>query len=98
MAAMSQDAAREAAHAHFPSFLRSRAEAKLIDKWIRGEQYDIDPDVFTDDWAAPYLGRPYKPSRVETTDEFDDLGTRTPTPWGGLVIRSLAQTAFVDGI
>lgn len=98
MAAMKKGAALEAAHYHFPSFLRSRHEAILIDKWIRGEQYDIDPSEFSDDADLRYHGRPYKPERAETTDEFDDLGTRTPTPWGGLVVRSLAQTASIEGI
>lgn len=95
---LSKSAAREAAHFYFPSFLASRHEAQLLDKWIRGEQYDIDPNDHTRDGDARFHGRPYKPARVEVTDEFDDLGTRTPTPWAGLVVTSLAQTAYVDGM
>jgi hypothetical protein len=95
---MKQEAARVTAHENFQSFLRSRHQAKLIDKWVRGEQYDIDPDDFQDEADAVFGGRPYKPHNAQTTDEFDDLGTRTPTPWAGLIVRALAQTAFVDGI
>jgi hypothetical protein len=98
MAAMSQAAALDAAYENFPSFLRSRHKAKLIDKWMRGEQYSIDPNEYTDDGDELFHGRPFAPSRVEVTEEFTDLGTRTPTPWAGLVTRSLAQTCYVDGM
>jgi hypothetical protein len=96
--AMSKAAARGAAYENFPAFLRSRHKAKLLDKWMRGEQYSIDPIEYTGDGDESFHGRPFAPSRVEVTEEFTDLGTRTPTPWAGLVVRSLAQTCYVDGM
>lgn len=95
MAQMKKGAVLDMAHAHWPSFMRSRTDAILLDKWERGEQYDITDDA-TD--RVKFHGRPYAPKQQEVTDEYEDLGTRTPTPWAGLVVTSLAQTAYVDGV
>lgn len=69
-------------HLNFPSFIRSSDEAKKMDKWARGEQDDA---VFI-------------PSAQETSDEYDDLAMRSPTPWISLIITSLVQTCFLEGI
>lgn len=78
------------AHLNFPSFLRQRSQALLIDKWCRGEQFEID------DVDSKFHGRPFQPESASA--EHEDLGTRTPTPWAGLVVTSLAQTAYIDGV
>jgi hypothetical protein len=70
------------AHLNFPSFLRSRDQALLLDKWGKGNQ---DDPVFI-------------PSAQETSDEYDDLAARAPTPWISLIITSLVQTCFLEGI
>jgi hypothetical protein len=79
------------AHLNFPSFLRQRERVRLLDAWARGEQLKL-PKI-----AGEYSdGNPYAPR--ETTEEYKDLGSRSPTPWAGLVVTSLAQTAYVDGV
>jgi hypothetical protein len=69
-------------HLNFPSHRRSVAEAALMDKWARGAQ---DDPVFI-------------PSAQETSDEYDDLAARAPTPWISLIITSLVQTCFLEGM
>ena len=76
---------------YWESWRRSMSDAHALDAWMRGEQYDITDSP--EHWA---YGRPYSPRA--TTEEYDDLGRRTPTPWAGLVVKSLAQTAYVDGV
>ena len=80
------------AHAHFPSFLRSRQNAIALDMWVRGRQLEVEED----DGDAAISGAPYTPR--ETDAEYDDLASRAVTPWAGLVVTSLAQTAYVDGM
>lgn len=86
MARVSKEAVRQQGHEHFESFLRTRSQAILLDKWIKGRQYDIDD----------LTGQPWRPNNA--TDEHDDLASRAPEPWAGLIVTSLAQTAYVDGI
>ena len=80
------------AREHWESYHRSRSKAILLDRWIRGEQYDADPD----DPQSRYHGKPYSPR--ESSEEFENLESLTPTPWGGLIVTSLAQTLYVDGV
>jgi len=94
---LSKASAVDAAYEHFPSFLRSRQKAKLLDSWQRGEQYNLDPNDLDDD-SLRFAGRPYRPRAAEVTDEFDDLAERSPNAFAGLVVTSLAQTAYVDGM
>lgn len=70
------------AHLNFPSFKRSREEALRLDKWARGDQAD---PVFI-------------PRSQEVSDEYEDLAARAPTPWISLVITSLVQTCFLEGV
>lgn len=80
------------AHAHFPSFLRSRQNAINLDKWIQGRQLEVEED----DTDRAISGDPYTPR--ETDDEYTDISGRAVTPWAGLVVTSVAQTAYVDGM
>src|SRR5689334_23145745 len=82
------------AHAHWPSHRRSVYQAMLLDRWMRGEQYELSEELEVD---SRYYGRPYAP-RQETSDEYTDLSSRSTTPWAGLIVTSLAQTVYVDGV
>jgi len=94
---LSKASAVDAAYEHFPSFLRSRQKAKLLDSWQRGEQYNLDPLDLDEDYQR-YAGRPYKPRQAQVTDEFEDLAERSPNALAGLIVTTLAQTAYVDGM
>ena len=91
MARVKKGVAIGLAHKYFPSFLESRQNAIALDRWINGEQYEVD------DIDSRFHGRPYQP-RQEVSDEYADLSTRTPTPIGGLIVSSVAQTSYVDGV
>jgi hypothetical protein len=82
------------AHAHWESHRRSVYQAVLLDRWVRGEQYEMSEDL---DPESKFFGRPYAP-RAETSDEYTDLSGRSTTPWAGLIVTSLAQTAYVEGV
>jgi len=88
---MSKSSVLTLVRTYWPSWRRSASDAHALDAWMRGEQYDVTDDP--EHWA---FGRPYSPR--DTEEEYDDLGRRTPTPWAGLVVTSLAQTAYVDGV
>lgn len=85
---------------YFPSFLRSRQSAIRLDKWMNGKQFDlhngadsqweVDPDELE-------YGRTFSP-RADTTEEYDNLQGIAPNNFAGLVVASLAQTAYVEGI
>lgn len=100
MAQMSKAAVLGMVHEHWPSHLHSRQQAILTDKWIRGEQYDLartsDRFDFPENGWDHYGGQVFQPDHRSA--EHEDLESRTPTPWGGLVVTSLAQTAIIEGI
>jgi hypothetical protein len=79
------------ARLNFASFRRQRARVQILDAWNRGEQFKI-PQVAGESWD----GQPYSPRSASA--EYQDLMTRAPSPWGGLVVTTLAQTAYVDGV
>jgi hypothetical protein len=87
--AMSQSAVRGLAHESFPDFREQRRKAQVLDTWIRGEQGKI---VSEGDWT----GKVYTPDSANS--ELKNLADLAPTAWAGLVITSLAQTAYVDGV
>lgn len=74
------------------AFQRQREETLRVDAWTRGAQLDRDdPDKhgkFAEGW--PYIPRENK------ANEFDDLASRAPAPWGKLIVSSLAQTVYME--
>jgi hypothetical protein len=48
-----------------------------------------------DKWARWDHDRPHKPRRQ--TNEYKELGARAQAPWGDLIVRSVAQTLYVEG-
>lgn len=94
--AMKQGAAIEAAHAHFPSFLRSRAQAIKLDLWMNNRQYELDDEEIT----SRFNGQVYRPlgGNDSVTDEYEHLESLAASGFAGLVVATLAQTAYVDGI
>jgi hypothetical protein len=97
MAQMSKAAAVGTAHEHWASFLRARQNAQILDHWVRGEQYELR-DKFEPNEDDRWRGDVYTPKAEDLTDEYEDLARKAPIPWGGLVVTSLAQTVFVDGV
>lgn len=74
--------------------------AYILDRWYKGRQLDVSGPAYgqineslSDDWS----GQPFMPAQ-KATPEYDDLVKRGPTPWARLLVTSLAQTAYVDGI
>lgn len=100
---MSKGDVQEMAHAYFPSFLRSRHSAIVMDRWMNGRQYELGSDAPSEfsldiDPDDPAYGLPFSPRTGETSDEFDNLRGLAPNNFAGLVVTSLAQTAHVEGI
>lgn len=91
---MEQRAVIEMAVNYFPSHLRSRAQAKVMGAWMNGEQYTFSEDLDDDD---PAFGRPYSPSRA-TENEYENLRGLSPNNFGGLVVATVAQMAYIEGI
>lgn len=70
------------AHRLFPSFLRQQEAVERLDSWHRG--------------STPGGEGPYAPR--ETTPEYQQLSTLSPTPWLSLVVTSLVQMIFLEGV
>ena len=87
--------ALEAARTYFPSFLRSREKALKVDSWINGKQYEHSSDLDPDD---PFFGQAFAPRAQATNAEYDNLRSLSPNAFGGLIVASLAQTAYLTGI
>lgn len=81
------------ARTHWQSFLRSRQHAIGMDAWMKGRQYDLHAD----EPDHPLHGRPYSPKQ-NLTDEYDNISGLAPNAFGGLVVRTLAQTAYIKGV
>lgn len=93
---MAKGAVIEMAVNYFPSFLRSRKQALLLDAWINGNQYaysdeHLDPD-------DPGYGRPFAPNRREVTAEYENLRGLSPNNFAGLITSTMAQMAHIEGI
>jgi len=80
--AMNQGSAKAQAHQFFQDFLDQRNTILPWDQWARGTH---DDGLFV-------------PRGHNTNDEYDDLKGRSPTPWLGLGITSIAQTCYMDGV
>lgn len=86
--AMSASAVKGLAREFFPDHLNSRARTKILDSWVRGEQ--------TKQVSGDWRGTPYIPQ--DANPEFKQLAELAPNGFGGLIITSLAQMAYVDGV
>lgn len=91
---MKQGEVIEMAVAYFPSFLRSRAEAKMLGAWMNGTQYQHSEDMEPDEVG---YGRAFAP-RQETGAEYENLRGLSPNNFAGLITTSLSQMAIVEGI
>jgi hypothetical protein len=86
------------AHANFEQFLVQRQRTLILEAWRRGEQdrlsdrYGIGLSEIHDTWRPGV----YTPPGVN--DEYLDLANRSTTPWAGLVVKSLQQMVYVDGV
>ncbi len=82
-------------HASWPSHIRQRDAAIQLDFWHRGEQQHVDG---YDASRRPIGGAPFMPSGRAATAEYTDIASRAPTPWGNLIVNSLAQTCSLEGV
>lgn len=87
-------------HENFENARKMFERAYMLDRWYKGRQLDVEGPAYGqineslgDDWS----GHPFMPTE-KATPEYDDLVKRGPTPWARLLVTSLAQTAYVDGI
>lgn len=76
-----------------PAFWRQKAHAEKMDKWMQGKQLDIEDTPGQHDGGTPYQP---KDTGAGNTNEHDDLKSRAPAPFAKLVVRTLAQTVYVD--
>lgn len=80
--ALNPRSAMSQAHLYFTDFLEQRVEVEQWDQWGRGEQ---ERSL-------------YVPKHYNTNDEYQDLVERSPTPWLSLIVTSVAQTAYTEGV
>lgn len=73
-------------------FFAQREHTKFIDTWFRGTQLELGADK-----DPMKSGNPYAPRGQAPNDEYEDIAARTPAPFGQLVVRSLAQTVYMEG-
>lgn len=92
---MKQGAVIEMAVNYFPSFLRSRAQAQSLDAWMNGDQYAYSDEFLDPD--DPAFGRAFSPEK-QTTEEYENLRGLAPNNFAGLIVTTLAQTAYIEGI
>lgn len=50
-----------------------------------------------DRWSRWDHDRPHKPKTSGSTDEYKELVERAQSPWGDLIVSSIAQTLYVEG-
>jgi hypothetical protein len=74
------------------AFRQQRQEALRVDAWTKGSQLERED---LNDYNVKE-GWPYMP-RSGASDEFQDLASRAPAPWGKLIVSSLAQTIYYEG-
>lgn len=93
---MAQGAVIEMAVNYFPSHLRSRKQAMMLDAWMNGDQYAYSEDNLDEDERG--YGRAFAPNKQETTREYENLRGLSPNNFAGLIVATLAQTAYLEGI
>lgn len=92
---MKSGAVIEMAVSYFPSYLRSRAQAEMLNAWMNGEQYDYSEER---DPSDPGYGRPFAPRKQEVSTEYENLRGLSPNNFGGLLAATMAQIAYIEGI
>lgn len=93
---MSEAEAIATAVDYFPSYLRSRAQAAMLGAWIDGKQYDYAEDQEEEERG---YGRAYSPAKRDViTDEYENLRGLAPNNFAGLIVSSIAQMAYLEGI
>lgn len=90
---------------YFPAFLRQRRQAIRLGKWCSGTQYQLYSgadgvlEAAVDD--VDY-GRAYAPSGTSgagySEDEYENVRSLSPNPFGRLIAATVAQTAYIEGI
>ena len=93
---MKQGAVIEMAVNYFPSYLRSRKSAQVLDAWMNGNQYAFSEDNL--DVDDPGYGRPFSPRRSEVSQEYENLRGLSPNNFAGLIATTMAQLSYIEGI
>ena len=93
---MKQGAVIEMAVNYFPSFLRSRAEAQMLGAWMDGRQYQYSEENLDEDHVG--FGQSFQPNRQETTREYENLRGLSPNAFAGLIVSTMSQMAYLEGI
>jgi hypothetical protein len=86
---------------YFPSFLRSRAHAIRLDRWMNGKQAEVNDQAegpLEVDPTDPAYGMTYTPDKAETETEYGNLQSLAPNGFASLITATLAQTAYIEGI
>lgn len=84
---MGKSAVLDLAHAYFESARASYEQAQFLDVWGKGNQ------------STSPSGKLFIPNRGQVgTEEYQDLGERSYTPWLPLIVTALVQTMFVEGV
>jgi hypothetical protein len=87
---------------YFPAFLRQRKQAQRMSKWVDGRQYDLSTDadgIFQSNPSDVDYGRAYAPTGTAASDdEYENLRGLAPNPFARLVVATVAQTAYIEGI
>ena len=92
---MKQGDVIEMAVNYFPSFLRSRKQALALEAWMNGNQYAYsDENLDTD---HPAYGQSFSPDK-RPTEEYENLRGLSPNNFAGLIVTTLAQMAYLEGI
>lgn len=90
-----QGAMKEKLAFYFRDFLKSRKECLVVNSWTEGRQYDYSEEHLDEDDRA--YGRPFSPERAPN-QEYENLRGLSPNNFGGLIVTTLAQTAYMEGI
>lgn len=93
---MKQGAVIEMAVNYFPSYLRSRSQAKMLDAWMNGTQYDYSEENLDSD--DPGYGRPFAPRRSDVSSEYENLRGLSPNNFAGLIATTMSQLSYIEGI
>lgn len=84
---MGKSAVLDLAHNYFDSARAGFEQAEFLDWWGKGKQSQHE------------AGKLFIPNRGQAgTEEYNDLGERSYTPWLPLIVTALVQTMFVEGV